>query len=431
VRNTQPTSATQSWTTTMSSLGTAYARVRAQTRELCRPLAVEDYVVQSMPDASPVKWHLAHTTWFFEQFLLKPGLADYRVFDASYDYLFNSYYDAVGPRHPRAERGLLTRPTVEEIVAYREHVDEHMQRLINRAGRDAQLDARIELGLNHEQQHQELMLTDLKHAFAANPLRPAYRAGAPRGLGSPTPLLWQHYPGGLQEIGATADEFCYDNELPRHRVYLEPYELASRLVTNGEFLEFVRSGGYATPSLWLADGFAHAQAQGWSRPLYWSTDLDALFTLAGMGALDPAEPVCHVSYYEADAYARWAGARLPTEAEWESAARLHALDGNLLESGVLQPVAAPGTAALEPGPQQFSGDVWEWTSSAYSAYPGYRPAAGALGEYNGKFMVNQIVLRGGSCATPRSHLRASYRNFFYPQQRWQFMGLRLARSVAG
>ena len=401
-----------------------YRQVRAVTTDLCRTLVPEDMVVQSMADASPAKWHLAHSSWFFENFLLVPQLRDYRVFEPGFNYLFNSYYHSVGGMHPRAERGLLSRPTVAEVMRYREHVDEHMLALIGQRAADPAFAALLTLGINHEQQHQELLLTDIKHVFAANPLQPAWRTlPAPPATRS-SPLKYIACPGGLVQIGHDGQGFAFDNETPCHRVFLRAHALASRPVSNGEYLEFIRAGGYSTPALWLADGWDSRRRQGWERPLYWNAEMTAEFTLGGLRALDADAPVCHVSYYEADAFARWAGARLPTEAEWETLAAPQPLQGNLMDSGWFHPRSAPGDGA-----QQLFGDVWEWTASPYAAYPGYRPPPGALGEYNGKFMVNQLVLRGGSCATPLSHLRASYRNFFYPQQRWQFMGLRLARDA--
>jgi ergothioneine biosynthesis protein EgtB len=400
-----------------------YLQVRAESMRLAEPLTAEDCAAQSMPDASPAKWHLAHTTWFFEQFVLRPHAPGYRVFDQDFEYLFNSYYDAVGERHPRSERGLLTRPPLARIVDYRAHVDERMQRLL--ADGDAAA-AVAELGLNHEQQHQELMLTDVKHLFSRNVLEPAYRRDPAAEAGAAYECArtgWSYHAGGMRETGADPDSgFCFDNETPRHRVWVDPYRLAHRPVTNGEFREFVRDGSYDQPLLWLSDGWSTARREGWRRPLYWSEGLDSEFTLGGRRDLDPDAPVCHVSYYEADAYARWAGARLPTEVEWELAAADQQVAGNLLGSGSLHPRPARERGTLA----QLFGDVWEWTASPYVAYPGFVAAKGALGEYNGKFMCNQMVLRGGSCATPAGHVRASYRNFFPPQARWQFSGLRLA-----
>ena len=376
-----------------------------------------------MPDASPTKWHLAHTTWFFENFLLVPRLRGYRLFHPQFGYLFNSYYYTVGPMFRRPQRGLLSRPTLAEVRAYREHVNGFMQQLIERDAGDAELDFLVTLGLHHEQQHQELILTDIKHALGSNPLQPALRATPPPPAARASALEFITMPDGIVEIGHAGEAFCFDNETPRHRVLLEAHALASRAVTNGEYQEFMRDGGYTEPSLWLSDGWAKLNAEGWRGPLYWNDDATAHYTLGGPREIDPAAPVCHVSYYEADAFARWWGARLPTEAELEHAARSQAISGNFVESGFLQPIAATDSRLM-----QLYGDVWEWTSSAYSPYPGFRPLRGSLGEYNGKFMCSQLVLRGGSCATPVSHLRPSYRNFFYPDARWQFSGIRLARD---
>jgi ergothioneine biosynthesis protein EgtB len=407
-----------------TTLHEAYDAVRGLTVELCRPLAVEDYVIQSAPECSPAKWHLAHTTWFLENFLLAPLLPGYRAFHPQYGYLFNSYYETVGSFFPRPMRGLLSRPTVEDVYRYRAYVDEHMGELVARldAQRDAQTAFRVTLGLHHEQQHQELLLTDIKNLLALNPLRPAYRALEHEPHPRPEALAWLEFPAGLYAVGFQGEGFAFDNETPRHRVFLERFALASRPVSNGEYLEFVEAGGYRNAALWLSDGWRKVNEAGWHAPLYWEK-VDGHWwhmTLSGFQRVDPHAPVCHVSCYEADAFARWAGKRLPTEFEWEVVAASLPVEGNLLDSGRLQPSAA-GNAS-----QQFFGDVWEWTSSAYSPYPGFKPLAGSLGEYNGKFMVSQLVLRGGSCATPRSHIRATYRNFFYPSDRWQFMGLRLA-----
>jgi ergothioneine biosynthesis protein EgtB len=410
---------------TPQSLVSSYRRVRGVSLEICDGLEPEDFVVQSMTDASPLKWHLAHTSWFFEQFLLKSYLAAYRPFHPRYEYLFNSYYQSVGPMHQRPKRGMLTRPTMREIMRYRQYVDEHMEKLLDARGEEEKIVSLTTLGLNHEQQHQELMLTDLKHLFSLNPLWPQYRPHRAAPKGTTTPMQFYSFEGGVREIGASGQQFCFDNELPRHRTFVEPYALADRLVTNGEFLEFIRDDGYRRAELWLSDGWETAGREGWKKPLYWSESLDSEFTLSGEQPLDPAAPVSHLSYYEADAFARWAGARLPTEAEWELAAASLPVAGNLYESGLLR--AAP--AAQQPGMKQMFGDLWEWTASPYTPYPGYRPAPGALGEYNGKFMCNQLVLRGGSCATPGDHIRGSYRNFFYPHARWQFMGVRLARDL--
>ncbi len=410
-----------------TTLAQRYEGVRARTRALCAPLSAEDCTAQSMTEASPAKWHLAHTTWFFETFVLEHALEAYRPFHPQYRVLFNSYYNAVGDQHPRPRRGLLTRPSLDEVHAYRAHVDEHMRGALERL--PEALAPIVELGLNHEQQHQELILTDVKHLFSFNPLGPAY-ADCPQAPGArPGPLLWHAYPEGLYRIGADIERFAFDNERPRHGVFIEGFELADRPVTNGEYLAFMADGGYERPELWLSDGWDAVRARGWRAPLYWDGDGEAwrTLTLGGRRPVRPDEPVCHVSYYEADAYARWARARLPTEAEWEVAAVEAApARGNFAETGHLHPTpACPGA-----GPRQLFGEVWEWTASPYVAYPGYTPARGALGEYNGKFMCNQIVLRGGSCVTPEAHIRASYRNFFPPDARWQFSGIRLARTVA-
>jgi ergothioneine biosynthesis protein EgtB len=398
-----------------------YKAIRDVSLALAAPLSAEDCALQSMPDASPVKWHLAHTTWFFETFVLE-GRRGYRPFDPAYRVLFNSYYNAVGEKHPRPERGMLSRPGLDEVLAYRRHVDAAMAK--------ADESDLIELGMHHEQQHQELILTDLKHLLSRNPLQPAYHRQWPLTVIRPGPARWIGFEGGLREIGHEGDGFCFDNETPRHKVWLEPFEIASHPVTHGDFLDFVDDGGYRRPELWLAAGWDAAQSRGWRAPQYWRYRDGAwrTFTLHGESIVDRNTPVCHVSLYEADAYARWAGARLPGETEWEIAAAGAPLEGNFMESGALHPLAAreqPAEGALA----QAFGDVWEWTRSEYGPYAGYRPAAGAVGEYNGKFMSGQYVLRGGSCATPQSHIRATYRNFFPPDARWQFSGLRLARDA--
>jgi ergothioneine biosynthesis protein EgtB len=408
-----------------------YRSVRRETEQLCEPLAIEDYGIQAMPDVSPPKWHLAHTTWFFEAFLLVPFLPGYQVFHPRFAYLFNSYYQTVGSFFPRPQRGLLSRPTVEEVCRYRVHVDSAMAELvaIAEAPQRDRIISRTVLGLHHEQQHQELLLTDIKYNFAFNPLRPVYRPAPGQAGKAPVPLQWLAYDGGLREIGFSGTDFAYDNEMPRHKVYLEDFQLASRLVTNGEFLAFIEDGGYRRADLWLSDGWAAVQQRNWQAPLYWE-NIDGqwwIMTLAGLRRLDRNEPVCHVSFYEADAYARWCGKRLPTEAEWEVAAQDREVHGNLRETGKLHPVAAESGAGN--GPVQLFGDVWEWTQSPYRPYPGFQPLNGSLGEYNGKFMCNQLVLRGGSCVTPQSHIAATYRNFFYPADRWQFMGIRLAADA--
>ena len=414
-----------------STLLADYRAVRRQTELLAEPLEPEDFVVQSMPDASPVKWHLAHTTWFFETFLLSNALPDYRPRYPQYNFLFNSYYNAIGERIARDRRGLLSRPTIGEVRRYRQEIDSRMEEWLDSANEPSisSLASTLILGLHHEQQHQELILTDLKHAFAGNPLRPIYQDREPDQPGRPTPLRWSTYPAGVRQIGHEGDRFAFDNETPRHSEYVEAFELASRPVTNAEYLAFIEAGGYDRPEFWLSDGWAARKARGWSSPLYWEqVDGSRLtMTLAGMVELRPDEPVTHVSFYEADAFARWSDARLATEAEWEVAALDRPIEGNFLESGRYHPAPA-GPDEVVPG--RMFGDVWEWTRSPYSPYPGFRPVAGALGEYNGKFMCNQMVLRGGSCATPRSHIRATYRNFFPPDARWQFSGIRLARDLA-
>jgi ergothioneine biosynthesis protein EgtB len=384
-----------------------------------------------MPDASPAKWHLAHTSWFFEEFVLQHALPDYKFHDEQFRYLFNSYYNTVGPMHGRPHRGLLSRPTVAQVLTYRARIDERMHALLRRQDLSAEILDVITLGLHHEQQHQELLLTDLKHLFSCNPLLPAYVREEARPLRSSPALSFEAFDGGLREIGHTGDGFSFDNELPRHRTYTDAFRLANRAVTNGEYLEFVRAGGYENAVHWLSDGWAIVNSEGWKRPIYWSPSLEEEFTLTGLRELNPSSPVCHVSYYEADAFAHWAGARLPTEAEWELAANDVSIRGNFVENRRWHPEAPaqpPGGESSGPLLQMF-GDVWEWTQSAYAPYPGFEAANGALGEYNGKFMVNQLVLRGGSCVTPGSHIRATYRNFFNPAARWQFTGVRLAKNV--
>lgn len=404
-----------------------FRRTRARSKTLAAPLSPEDAVVQSGPECSPAKWHLAHTTWFWETFVCVPHAPGWGEPDATYAYLFNSYYEALGPRHARGARGLLTRPSLDEVLAYRERVDAGVETALESGGAP---EALMRLGFAHEEQHQELLLMDVQHLFASQPLRPAY---APRTTeradAAPDPLGWVSFEGGLARIGATGDEpFAFDNEGPRHRVWLEPYALADRLTTNAEWLAFMADGGYARPELWLADGWTWVQTEGVRAPLYWEEGKDgwSRCSLNGLERVEPGEPVSHVSLYEADAFARWAGARLPTEAEWEAAAAGLALDGVFLESGALRPRPAPEGDGL----RQMFGDLWEWTASAYQPYPGFQAAPGAVGEYNGKFMVNQAVLRGGCCATPAGHVRATYRNFFFPGQRWQFSGVRLAKVAA-
>jgi ergothioneine biosynthesis protein EgtB len=395
-------------------LADSYRATRALSEALVAPLSDADATIQSMPDASPAKWHLAHTTWFFETFLLRDHLPGYRLFDERWPYLFNSYYEAEGARHARAARGLLARPTLAEVLTWRSHVDDAMTALLGRP----ELAGRIALGIAHEQQHQELLLTDIKHALWSNPLGPAYVATPPRQDGD-TREQWIEHPGGIARIGHAGAGFAFDNEGPAHRVLLEPFALSGQLVTNGEWQAFVADGGYSTPSLWLSDGWAWIQQEAIAAPLYWRGD--EAFTLAGWRKRDPAAPVSHISYYEADAYAAWALARLPTEAEWEALGQAHdpAAGNQLDEPGAVQPHGFAG----------LFGDCWQWTRSAYLPYPRFRPAEGAVGEYNGKFMSGQFVLKGASCATPRGSSRASYRNFFYPHQRWQFTGLRLAKDL--
>ena len=406
-----------------------YQRVRAASERLCQPLEAEDYVVQSMQDVSPPKWHLAHVTWFFEAFVLQPFLPGYRPLDERYDHLFNSYYKTHGTPFERARRGLLSRPTVREVYAYRRHVDLAMAQLLDQ--RDVELAdevlQRIALGLEHEQQHQELLLMDIKHILAQNPLRPVYRHDLKPGGAAASELRWIEFPAGLRQVGHAGEDFAFDCERPRHRVFVEAFQLASRPVSNGEYLEFIRDGGYRSTALWLADGWDHIQRAGWQAPLYWLREGDDWLelTLGGPRELDLDAPVCHLSYFEAEAFATWAQARLPREEEWEVAAQDEPLRGNFVENDHLQPVAAGAGDGL----QQLYGDVWEWTASAYRPYPGFRPLGGSLGEYNGKFMSGQMVLRGGCCATPEDHVRPTYRNFFYPTMRWQFSGLRLAKEL--
>ena len=411
-----------------SALERRYQSVRAATAALVAPLSDADATVQSMPDASPAKWHLAHTTWFFEAMVLTTHCSDYRAFDERYNFLFNSYYESVGARQPRPLRGLLTRPTLDEVRAYRAHVDAAMAALLQGAPQESVLKI-IELGCHHEQQHQELLLTDILHLFAQNPLRPAYRESVPLPVEPlDRALSYRDFPGGLFEMGHAGSDFAFDCEAPRHTVRIEPYRLADRLVTNREWAEFIADGGYRSPLLWLSDGWAKVAAEGWTAPLYWEARDGEYWsmTLRGAQPLDLDAPVTHVSYFEADAFASWAGRRLPTEAEWEVAARALPVSGNFVESGRLRPRPA---AAVQGELRQMYGDVWEWTRSAFMPYPRFHPMAGALGEYNGKFMSGQFVLRGGSCVTPEDHVRATYRNFFAPHARWQFSGLRLAEDA--
>jgi ergothioneine biosynthesis protein EgtB len=388
---------------------------------LAARLSPEDQTVQSMDDASPTKWHLAHTTWFFETIVLKEFARGYRSFDERYAFLFNSYYESLGPRHPRPRRGMLTRPSVAEVLDYRHHVDAAMEKLLASTGAAKDLHDLVTLGLHHEQQHQELILTDIKHALSLNPLLPAYASPSPAAVGPSAPLSWISFKGGPASIGHDGEGFAFDNEGPRHEVMLQPFRLASRPVTCGEYEEFIADGGYRRPEFWLSDGYAAVMREGWTSPFYWLDD-GAIFTLQGKRPRRGDEPVTHVSFFEAAAYASWKGKRLPTEFEWEHAASSLPLRGNLLDMGTFHPRAAEAGSGLA----QMFGDVWEWTRSSYDPYPRYRPLEGALGEYNGKFMVGQIVLRGGSCATPIGHIRPTYRNFFPPAARWQFSGIRLA-----
>ena len=409
-----------------SQLVQDFLRVRKDSEIICQPLELEDYGIQTFPDVSPPKWHLAHTSWFFETFLLKPFLTNYQEYHEKFAHLFNSYYETVGTFHPRPERGLLARPTVKEVYAYRQAVNDAMQDLLsdeNHAEYEEIINRTI-LGLHHEQQHQELLYTDIKHIFAYSPLRPVYREMEDPASQNPGSMEWLEIVSGVKEIGHTGKGFGYDNEYPQHKIYQHDAQIASRLVTNGEFIEFIKAGGYQQATLWLSEGWKVVQQQQWRCPLYWEKQGDTWWhmTLSGFKPVDQHAPVCHVSLYEAEAYARWCGKRLPTEAEWELSAASEKIGGNLRDMDNLSPVAQQGSN------KQFYGDVWEWTQSPYAPYPGYKTPAGAIGEYNGKFMSSQYVLRGGSCVTPAEHIRASYRNFFYPADRWQFSGFRLAED---
>jgi ergothioneine biosynthesis protein EgtB len=412
-----------------SEVGALYRAVRQASRNLGRPLSDADATVQSMPDASPAKWHLAHTTWFFETMVLVPSLADYRVFDPAFNFLFNSYYESIGARQPRPRRGMITRPALDDIYAYREYADSAMTALLRDELTPAAMDL-IELGCHHEQQHQELLLTDILHLFAQNPLSPAYKDPSPAAVGAndTSPLRYKTIDGGIVEIGHDGHGFAFDCEGPLHRVLVEPFQLADRLVTNGEWLAFMADDGYRNPLLWLSGGWERVTANGWTMPLYWEwrDGEHWAMTLRGLQPVDRAAPVTHVSYFEANAFATWAGRRLPTEFEWEHAASGEPLQGNFVDSGRLRPKPALAGAG---GLRQIYGDVWEWTCSAFSPYPRFRKVEGAVGEYNGKFMSGQFVLRGGSCVTPAGHMRRSYRNFFPPDARWQFSGLRLAGDI--
>jgi len=406
----------------VTSLPEKFTRIRKQTLGLCDSLQAEDTVVQSMPDVSPSKWHLAHVTWFFERFVLERFVNSYRRYNEQYDFLFNSYYYSVGQMHARPRRGVLTRPTLADVVAYRSHVDNAVLELLGKRADDPDIQNRVTLGLNHEQQHQELLLTDIKHVFSCNPMLPAVNAElAVPASAAPASYSFVDGPSGIQQVGAMGAGFCFDNETPHHDVLLHEHRIGKRLVTNNEYREFIDDGGYADSNLWLSDGWAKITTEGWNRPFYWSEDLESEFTLGGLRPIDKHAPVGHVSYYEADAFARWAGARLPTEFEWELAAAEQKIAGNLLESGFWQPAAASESS-------QLLGDLWEWTLSSYLPYPGFVPLEGSLGEYNGKFMCNQMTVRGGSCVTAADHIRASYRSFFYPDARWQFLGFRLAKD---
>jgi ergothioneine biosynthesis protein EgtB len=416
--------------TRRQTLRARFQEIRDFSEDLCAPLAVEDYVVQSMPDCSPTKWHLAHVSWFFETFLLKPNVAEYQSPDPDYVYLFNSYYNAVGDKYPRPRRGMISRPTVADVYRYRAHVNENVLDLLE-CSDDADLDRLspiVTLGINHEQQHQELILTDLKHMLSHNPLHPTYVERGTDARPNAAALRWLSFPEGVCWIGHSGETFAFDNEEPRHREFVHAFQFASRPATNADYLEFIRAGGYQQSDLWLSMGWATVQQDGWQAPLYWEQHEGEWwqFTLSGLRPVNLDEPVTHISYFEADAFARWAGGRLPTEAEWEVAAETAPMVGNFAESGRFHPQALD---SAPEGPAQMYGDVWEWTQSSYSAYPGFRTAPGALGEYNGKFMCNQYVLRGGSCATPLSHIRPTYRNFFPPDARWQFSGVRLAKDV--
>lgn len=408
-----------------------YKRVRSFSEKLCKPLKTEDYVIQTMPDVSPTKWHLAHTSWFFEAFILNKATENYKSINSLYAYLFNSYYIQMGERWYRPNRGILSRPTVKEIFEYRKHVDNHMLHLIDNCNEKtfAEFAPVIEIGLNHEQQHQELLLTDIKHVLSHNPLRPIYSNKVEENNSLIHKIYWIEFEGGVSEIGFIGNGFAYDNETPKHKEFLNPFKIAHRLITNEEYIEFIEDGGYQNAVHWLSDGWTTVEQEKWNAPLYWEKKDGRWwnFTLNGFSEVKPDEPVCHVSLYEADAYASWKDARLPTEAEWEVAAADLSYSGNFVESENFHPASLKN--GNEEALNQMYGDVWEWTRSAYTPYPGYKPLPGALGEYNGKFMSSQMVLRGGSCATSQTHIRKTYRNFFPPHSRWQFMGIRLAKDV--
>ena len=412
-------------------LSKRFRAVREFSHTLAEPLKIEDYVIQSMPDVSPTKWHLAHTSWFFETFVLSKAVKGYRSPSPQYAYLFNSYYIQAGERHLRPKRGLISRPTVEETYDYRNYVDEYMIRFMENADEKEwkEFSPVVEIGIHHEQQHQELIVTDIKHVFSENPLRPVYLSNKTNNGKTAPPAKWIDIGGGIYSIGHDGKGFGYDNEYPNHKIYIDPYRLQSRPVTNGEYMEFIEDRGYETPELWLSEGWATVESRNWKAPFYWERKSGkwVCFSLSGMKGVNPSEPVCHVSYFEADAYARWAGARLPTEAEWEVAAADLPVEGNFADNLSFHPDTPAAVKDKNPLIQMY-GDVWEWTQSAYSSYPGFKTLPGALGEYNGKFMCNQFVLRGGSCATSKSHIRKTYRNFFPPDARWQFMGMRLAND---
>ena len=407
-----------------------YKAVRKFSMEICKPLITEDFVVQSMPDVSPTKWHLSHTSWFFETFVLNEASGNYKSLHPQYAYLFNSYYIQAGERFERPKRGLLSRPSVKEVFQYRDYVDQNMISFFEVSNEETfkKLAQVIEIGLHHEQQHQELMLTDIKHVFSINPLHPVYVEKEDKNIQRIPSIKWISFREGIYKIGHSGKGFSYDNETPRHNEYVESFSLASRLITNGEYIKFIEDGGYSKAELWLSDGAATVDKEKWMTPLYWEKiDGDWWnFKLTGFKKVNLNEPVCHISFYEADAFARWAGARLPTEAEWETAASSLDVNGNFVENRDFHPIPV---FEESNGPEQMYGDVWEWTRSSYSPYPGYKTLPGALGEYNGKFMSNQMVLRGGSCATSKTHIRKTYRNFFPPNARWQFMGIRLAKDA--
>lgn len=411
-------------------LGELYKETRTQSLSLISNLSDADATVQSMPDASPAKWHMGHTTWFFETLILSPHYSGYRPFDTQYHYLFNSYYESLGPRQPRPMRGMLTRPSLSEICSYRYYVDLHLTQYLSQENCSKEVLSLVELGIHHELQHQELLLTDILHLFAQSPIQPTYRASEPIGMPNqpPSSVQWIGFDGGILEVGHSGEEFSFDCETPKHKQIIRPFQLASNPVTNRDWLVFMEDGGYSNPLFWLSDGWAMVQEEGWQSPLYWGNEQEGWnsMTLRGYQPLDLDAPVCHISYFEADAFARWAGKRLPTEFEWEIASHSVEMVGNFSERKHLKPKAAAGN---NPGLQQMFGDVWEWTSSPYIAYPGFKPATGAISEYNGKFMSGQLVLKGGACTTPQTQMRVSYRNFFHPHQRWQFSGLRLAADV--